>query len=265
MDFAQALVADELWGWPVEVLDRLFSLRSQAGSGSLSIEAWREQDAALRADMPDVDLEEVGTFLTDWLVNGGDIDALLTDRLTALSSSPPSDEELWSDLLAAHAAQADSGTSQAVRKAHRAVQTRTAAWLTRPGSDLDPVTGLPWSLIARFRVVDHSHFGPVPQNVDSARRLALRSASDDERKRAALVAQGRDAVDIDLADAKADLQQHRLIWFPKLLEDGVAADEEMRPLLDDLVRVWSDPRVQRLLLDETSAGWPDDGKRKQIH
>lgn len=257
MDFAQALAADELWGWPVEVLDRLFALRSQAGAGSLSIEQWREQDEALRVGMPDVDVDEVAEFQTDWLVNGRDLDAPLTGRLTALSSPPPTDEQLWTELATIAAALADRRTSQNMRDAYRKRRSRAAGWLTRPGGGVDLVTGLPWSVIARYRVVDDPDFGRVPQVVDSARRLALRHASAAEIKRAALVAEDRSKADTGLADAKADMQQHRLTWFLNVLRNGAVANEQMRPLLDEVTGVWSDPRVQRLLLQETSAGWPD--------
>ncbi|MEW2384184.1 hypothetical protein AB0873_19135 [Micromonospora sp. NPDC047707] len=33
MEYEQALTADKLWCWPVEVLDRLSELRHQAGLG----------------------------------------------------------------------------------------------------------------------------------------------------------------------------------------------------------------------------------------
>jgi hypothetical protein len=257
MDFAQAQAADELWGWPVEVLDRLFELRAQAGAGSLGIEEWREQDASLRAGMPDVDLDEVGDFQADWLVNGQDLDAPLTGRLTALSSPPPTDEELRDEIAAADVALADRRTSQGMKRAYLARRSRAAAWLTRPGSGLDSVTGLPWSVIERYRVVDEPGVGPVPQHVGVARRLALRDASDSERDAAALVAADQGKLNLELDDAKAELEQRRMVWFPSLLKASVEADEGMRPLAEELSRMWSDARVQRLLLDETSAGWPE--------
>ncbi|WP_414939171.1 hypothetical protein [Amycolatopsis sp. cmx-11-51] len=262
MDFAQALAADELWGWPVEVLDRLFELRSRAGAGLLGIEEWREQDASLRAGMPEVGLEEANDFLIDWMVNGRYIESPLTGRLSALCSPPPTDEELWSEVASIDVALADRKTPRRTKDAYRTSRARAVGWLTRPGSGLDWVTGLPWSVIGRYRVVDNLELGPVPQVVDSARQLALLNASSVERERAALVAQDRSAAEVALADAKADMSQHRVTWFPDLLSSGVEGDEGLRPLLGEVVCVWSDPRVQRLLMDETSAGWPEPLKQE---
>ncbi|MFB9927437.1 hypothetical protein ACFORO_34055 [Amycolatopsis halotolerans] len=257
MDFNQAQAADVLWGWPVGLLDRLFELRARAGAGSLGIEEWREQDAALRTGMPEVDLDEVVAFQTDWLVNGSDLEVPLTDRLTALTSPPPTDEELRHEIAEADVALADRRTARRLKDAYRARRARAAAWLTRPGGGLDPVTGLPWSTIERYRVIDDPDVGPVPQHVGVARQLALRDASDAERDAAALVAAGQDKLNLEFDAAKADMQQRRMMWFPGLLKAGVQADEGMRPLAEELSRIWSDPRVQRLLLEETSVGWPE--------
>jgi hypothetical protein len=70
MDFAEALVAEELWGWPVDVLDQLWALHDRAWAGEISLEKWREQDAALRAGLPPVDHEEVGEFRLSWIMEG---------------------------------------------------------------------------------------------------------------------------------------------------------------------------------------------------
>ncbi|MGH3678725.1 MAG: hypothetical protein ACRDT2_00095 [Natronosporangium sp.] len=62
MDFADALEADELWGWPVAVLDQLRELHELAHNGEISLEEWRERDATCRAGLPDIDTDEVRRF-----------------------------------------------------------------------------------------------------------------------------------------------------------------------------------------------------------
>jgi hypothetical protein len=105
MDFAQAVTADELWGWPVEVLDQLLELRQQAWRGEISLEECREQDAVIRSGLPDVDTDEVDDFQTEFAVNGprevsAEARRQLTGRLTALVHPAPTDEELWDELAA---------------------------------------------------------------------------------------------------------------------------------------------------------------------
>lgn len=61
-----------------------------------------------------------------------------------------------------------------------------------------------------------------------------------------------------MAAAAAKVYEDRLTWLPRLLLDAAEHDDEVRPLQADLARIWADPRVQRLLLRETSRGWPAD-------
>src|SRR6266516_4030192 len=94
MDVRQALAADELWGWPVHVLDQLLALRQQAWRSEISLEEWREQDAVIRAGRPDVDTTEVDDFQTEFAINGprdgpAESRSKLVGRLTALAHAPP--------------------------------------------------------------------------------------------------------------------------------------------------------------------------------
>src|SRR5262249_16689819 len=108
VDFAQALTADSLWGWPVEVLDRLLELRTRAWQGEISLDEWREQDAALRGGLPAVNMDEARRSQKDWTDEwvpasranaSSEAGRQLTGRLTALANPAPSDDELWDELF----------------------------------------------------------------------------------------------------------------------------------------------------------------------
>ncbi|MCW6003496.1 hypothetical protein K1W54_02700 [Micromonospora sp. CPCC 205371] len=264
MEIADALAADELWGWPVDVLERLLDLRQRAGNGEISLEDWREQDAAVRAAMPAVDLDEVRQFedrwVEEWVIKGLDDEGeRLTGRLTALTSPAPSNEQLWGNLARMHEALADRRQDRRRRELYESHRDRIVAWLTWPSGDIDAETGLPWPQVAQYRIIDDPDLGPVPQYVDSARRLAEKHATTEDRERAEMV---RDrSANRRLAASRAKLEQNRLTWLPDLLHDGIEEDATMRPLLADLAHIWGDPRVQRLLIAETSHGWPADYNR----
>lgn len=259
MDFAEALEANELWGWPVEVLDRLLELRKLAWDGAISIEEWRERDSAHRVGMPDVDTKEVKEFQHDWLINGPldvseEDSSMLTGRLSTLAHPAPSDEDLWKQLERTHEAINDPEFDRELKEKFRTRKERVATWLTRPGSGIDSITGLPWSQIGRYRIVDVPDIGSVPQFVDSARQLAVSNAEAAERQRASLLVGTPEWHRVETS--MANLNQRHLIWLPRLLLEAVADDEGLRPLLADVTHIWSDLRVQRLLLEETSRGWP---------
>lgn len=192
MDVAEAVTAEELWGWPVGVLDHLYALQRAAWAGSVSIDEWREQDAALRVDQPAVSAEEVGETLSTW-IGAGELNlrehGALLGRLTMLANPAPTDEQLWAQLesVLARAGRVQGFDLSSVDDEKR---DRIAGWLTRPGSGIDEVTGLPWSVVARFRVVDS-----VPQSVAEARKAALHEATESERERADLLASRRAELD----------------------------------------------------------------------
>ncbi len=135
VDFADALAADELWGWPVEILDRLRSYATWPGMAA-SLEEWREQDAAHRARLPVVDADEVQEFQHEWLLNGSrdvpeDARGRLTGRLTVLAHPAPSDEELWDELSSLHEVLADPRRNRRSEEIYQMHRDRVAAWLTR--------------------------------------------------------------------------------------------------------------------------------------
>jgi hypothetical protein len=257
VDYEEALVADELWGWPIDVLDRLLELRRQAGRGEISIEEWRELDAAQHVGMPAIDVNEVTEFQTEVVVDHLDSSKAapqLVGRLSVLAHQAPTDEELWDELAANRDHIAESKRDRRLRETLQNRRQRIIAWLTRPGSGIDPVTGLSWSQVARYRVVDLPGIGAVPQSVESARRLAVTEASDAERQRAHLLVETPERQPV--AELAAELEQQRLTWLPRLILDAVDDDESLRPLLENLTNIWADPRVQRLLFAETARGWP---------
>ncbi|GDY34103.1 hypothetical protein GTS_57360 [Gandjariella thermophila] len=214
------LAAEELWGWPVDVLDRLLELRQQAWKGAIPLEEWREGDAALRAGQPAVDKDEVEEFQQELMVNGpADLpreeSGRLVGRLTALANRAPSDEQLWEELATVAKVLADRKRSSRLAATYHAARERIVTWLTRPGGGIDPVTGLPWSQIARYRIVDDPDLGRVPQYVDAARQLAKADASDEERARAEMLVETTRWQQI--AGPMAELNQRYLTWFPRLI------------------------------------------------
>jgi hypothetical protein len=259
MDIGEASGASELWGWPVEVLDRLLDLRQRARRGAVSIEDWRREDAAARTATPAVDVTQVRELQHEVLVgpDAGISDEArdqLVGRLTVLMHPAPSDAELWDELADGAETQGDSPFDRRLREIHKRHRERVVTWLTRPGSGIDPMSGLSWSRIARFRVVQSPELGPVPQYVHTARRLAEEDADELERQRAGWVCDPGGPS--QLTAAVAELQQSQLTWLPDLLRGAADSQEQLRPLADQLRQIWMDPRTQRVLMQETAAGWP---------
>jgi hypothetical protein len=264
MDFAEALEADELWGWPVEVLDRLRELREHAWQGRISLPQWRTRDAAERVGRPTVDDQEVDQFRREcvdiWVSQvqtsvSVDIFSRLAGRLTALLHGAPSDEDLSHELAAIGEALADPRCDRLSRgtcwrNCHRIVE-----WLTRRGSEIDPQTGLPWSYIRQYRFVVDPHLGTVTQYVDDARRLAEWNASPDQRARAKMLREHSDQTRPRALTAEP--RRNHLSRLTELLGSASDDEPEMRTLYEDLVRIWNHPGVQRLLVEETLRGWPD--------
>ncbi|MGW4521131.1 hypothetical protein [Amycolatopsis sp. NPDC004378] len=259
MDVDEVLTAQELWGWPVDVLDELWILRDRAWDGEITLEQWRERDAAIRAGRPPADRDEVRELRIAWIENPpdevpDDVQSRVLHRLMALSQPAPSDDELWQELERVVTALGDPKLRHArLLDKLRAGRDRVESWLIRDGGGIDMMSGLPWSQIARYRVVDEPGLGPVPQHVDAARKLAMRDASEADRKRAVLLAGDRDRT---MAGAVAEMSQHVLTGLVALLRDAADEDEELVPVLADQLNIWTDPRLQRLLLRETAQGWP---------
>jgi hypothetical protein len=207
-----------------------------------------------------VDTAEVDDFQTEFAVNGPrDVSTearrRLAGRLTALTHPVPTDEEPWDELAEAGKDLADRKLDHRTQKILGDDRIRVAPWLVRPGSGLDPVTGLPWSRVACYRVVQDAELGPIPQSVHAARTLAVRDAPAEESGRADMIREALRPQD-RLTTAIDDLMQTRVSWLPRLLLDASRDDDELRLLLTDLLRIWSDPRVQRLLIEQTAREWP---------
>jgi hypothetical protein len=152
MDIAEAVAADQLWGWPVELLDRLLVLQRLAWTGQVPIEVWRAEDASLRDGRPPVDAEEVGATLAEWVSSGqlelGPHGGLL-GRMTVLANRPPSDDDLWAELtVVAERADAE-GKSPLFAEVDRGRRDLIVSWLARPESEIDTASGLPRTVIAQ--------------------------------------------------------------------------------------------------------------------
>lgn len=266
MEIEQALVAGNLWGCPVDILDRLLQLR-RGMEGGITLDEWREKDTALREGLPAVDEDEVTAFQTEVLVDtsldpSDDAANQLIGRLSVLVHPAPTDKELWDELSELARERDIPGSRRRHREefdrrldeAKQRRRERIVRWLIRPESEVDSVTGLPWSQIACYRVVEHSQLGPVPQYVDAARKLARAVALPTELQRADLVADS--AIGTGLDTAMADLKQNRLTWFLQLVGESAEDDEGLQPVMADLLSIWADQRVQKLLIEETALGWP---------
>jgi hypothetical protein len=266
-EMSELSTARELWGWPVEVLDRLRELPVQAWDGEISLEQWREEDAAARVGRPVVDRDEISKLRITWIEDPpedvpDDVQQVVTTRLAALIQPAPSDDELWGQLERFTEMMNDPDMRRTdVAGKLRSRRFRVESWLTRAESGVDMQSGLPWSLIAQYRVVDEPGVGPVPQHVDAARRLALSGAPEQDRKRAHLLVGERER---KIADVAADMNQHILTWLPRTLRDAAVQDAELGPVLADQLAIWTDPRVQRLLMAETAGGWPVAWKDAQV-
>lgn len=259
MDVTDAIAADELWGWPVDVLDQLVGLRTRAWDGAISLEEWRQQDAAVRVGRPAVDVAAVQELEKHAISDrrGVPIQEIgrLLDRLTVLVEEPFTDEDLWDEL--ADATESLNGPNRSPRSEgfHRDRRDRVVAWLTRPGGGVDPVSGLRWSEVARYRFANHPDLGPVPQYVDVARQLATRGASTVDRRRASMISEERGRA--AMRSVSGELDQKRLTYFPSMLLAAAHQDDETFLLVTGLLRVWKDARTQQLLVLETSRGWPE--------
>jgi hypothetical protein len=174
--------------------------------------------------------------------------------LTALTSPAPDDEKLWTDLEDIEQDLKGPHRDRRSDEMYRSERERIIGWLTRPGADFDAITGLPWSQIAHYRTIYNPDLGQVPQYVDIARKLATNNASPEDLQRAALIR--KNLTQQALKTSFAEIYQGRLTWLPDLLLNAASDIDDLQPLLTDHLRVWSDPAVQRLLMQETASGWP---------
>jgi hypothetical protein len=178
MEIAEAVAAEQLWGWPVSLLDELLFLQRKAWSGQLPLASWRAEDASLREGQPEVDAAEVEAALNDW-VSSGQLQlgphGVLLGRLTVLANRPPSDDDLWVELIAVAKRAFAEDANPRFAEVDKARGALIVSWLARDGSDIDAESGLPASLVAKH---------------DSA-EAALDALPDLERQCAGLIVAGR--------------------------------------------------------------------------
>ncbi|GAA1994732.1 hypothetical protein [Amycolatopsis minnesotensis] len=258
MDFAEMLAADVLWGCSVEVLDQLEELRRQAWEGVITVQQWREQDAEIRAELPTVDQEAVREFQTAWMVEGprdapDDGFTRVTRRLSALIQPAPTEDDLWRRLVDIDEDLKDPKFGREVQDRFRDSRDRVVVWLLESDRNRDSVSGLPWSEVAQYRVIEDPDLGPIPQYLDTARQLAYENTSALERDRARLIVGEWDA---KYAALSANVGALRFTGLPRLLVEAAQADDGLRGLAGDQLRIWTDPAVQQVLMNQTAAGWP---------
>lgn len=246
------LAATNLLGWSIEDIDRLRSLERQADEGTLTITDWREQDAALRSQLPPPDATELrtaGDLARDAARQHryrDDATRTLDARLHTISTPAPTDDDLRSQLASLASYAKDPVLRDVIAQDRR----RIIGWLQH-SQDLDPETKLPWSTIAQFRIVDDPRLGPVPQSVNAARRSALAAATTDQLEQARSLDGGR--VD-PLASAISEVTASKLTFFPKMVLDDDTAPERAA-LVHEL---WRRPATQEALRRETANGWPPE-------
>jgi hypothetical protein len=128
-----------LLGWSIEDIDRLRSLERQAGEDMLTIADWREQDAALRSQLPPPDATELRAA-TELARDADrqhryrdDATRTLADRLHTISTPAPTDDDLRRQLLRLASYANDPALRDVVAEDRR----RIIGWLQH-STDLDP-------------------------------------------------------------------------------------------------------------------------------
>ncbi|RAN94820.1 hypothetical protein LAH08_05707 [Micromonospora noduli] len=133
---------------------------------------------------------------------------------------------------------------------------RVIRWLREEDDgDRDPKTMLPWSFIAKFRVVEEPELGPVPQPVNAARKQAMGRATA-EQMADALAMGGQRAE--GLAEVSSDMMLYALTRFPKLVIQSAKDNADVTQHAQMLRSIWTSPEVQQLLREETSREWPQE-------
>jgi hypothetical protein len=184
---------------------------------------------------------------------------LLDARLGSLVAGAPSDEQLLQRLGFLDeqlAKRARERSFDATNDRLRATRERIVGWLHRPDGPIDPLSDLPWTHVLRYRYVDEPGLGPVPQDIDAARARAHRTAEHEGVQVVAMEPRNRFRGERIGHDYAIEAGHSRLTGFARLVIDAADRDPSLRPLADQLRTIWNDPRVQRLLTEETAAGWP---------
>ncbi|WP_143728442.1 hypothetical protein [Micromonospora cremea] len=260
MDAQTAVDAEILFGWPVEAIDELAALSRQAHAGSISIGDWRSRDREMRAQLPplsDHDRKSVADLKRELIRSGGyesDDGDRLFSRLHAMITPAPDNAKLRQRLtrVADLRKESDAEMQASLDKGRE----RILRWLREEGDDdRDPVTMLPWSFIAQFRVVDEPKLGPLPQPINAARKRALERATVEQVAEArAMSGQRVDA----LAAASSNMALYALTLFPKLLIEADPDDPKAAELPHAMRDLWDNPATQRALRRETADGWPPE-------
>lgn len=257
----------ELFGWPVSLLDDIRALQDLADSGQLDITEWRNRDAELRAcgpaDLPGAQVEAAHKAAVQAWIDASPRDndkrrrmQLLSGRLRAILHPAPDDQGLR-DQLARYDELLRGERDRHVRERLRIRQRLLAHWLTA-SDDYDPVTGLPWEFLYRYRWLPDPVLGRVPVYLGVARTAALAEAPDDVAR---LARQLRPDGRSGFSAVPDELDQYALTAFPRRLIESAAPDAEHRAIADQLLHLWQAPATQDFLLTETSRGWPIQGHR----
>jgi hypothetical protein len=257
----------EVFGWPVRLLDDIRALQELADSGQLDIAEWRHRDAELRAggpahfSRPQVEVAHRAAVQA-WVDAGPRANEqrrhmqLLSTRLRAILYPAPDDQALR-DQLARYDELLAAERDRHVRERLRIRQRLLAHWLTA-SDDYDPVTGLPWEFLFRYRWLPDPVLGRVPVYLGVARTAALAEAPDDVARLARqLRSDGRSG----FSAVPDELDQHALTAFPRRLIESAAVDAAHRAVAEQFRHLWQAPTTQDFLLTETSRGWPGGSDR----
>lgn len=270
VDLARLFRARRLFGWPVKTLDALAALRDRATDRKITVDEWRQEAADLRREAPaPPDGHEVAAaqaasreawwaeFERDELDGPG---SRLLKRLGELEG-PPSDDDLWRD-LADYRARSRTAP-QDHRQTWAARADSAAMMVTRDGATHDLTSGLPWTLLGRYRWVDFQRAGLVPAPLGLARERAEQdvdagAAGDDVvRERRRLLTGRSERERHSMAAASAEMQLHFLTGLASaLVEEAGSQSKARRQLAKEFDAVWSSEAMTRFLLEQTASGWP---------
>jgi len=260
VDAKAAVDAKILFGWPVESTDKLVDLSRQAHADAISIADWRSRDRELRAHLPplsDDDTKSVDDLKSEIIracaYESEDSNRLL-GRLGAMIRPAPDNAELRKQLamLTDWLREFDGEGQTAIGKQRE----RIVRWLREEDDDdRDTLTMLPWSLIARFRIIDDPDLGPVPKTIMAARKRALNQATEDQVTEArSMGGEGVDTLSTALSAALQSMYTH----FPKLLIHADPDEPGAAELAQSMRDLWNNPTTQRILRRETANGWPPE-------
>ena len=269
VDLPKLFRARKLFGWPVGTLDALHELRSRAHDFEITVDQWREEAAVLREQMPEPPdaralaatrkaAREAWFDEFDARTFGGPADRLM-GRLHEFDA-PPQDEDLWADLVEARS------KARAGMREHRSDWAdrceHLARLLTRDGATHDLVSGLPWTVLGRYRWVEFERRGLVPAPLDLARERAEAAAQAGEfgdvvLERHRLLTGRAGAERGSFAALNASMLLHSLTGLGAELHHAAGVRRKgRRELVEAFDQLWQSPAMEAFLLERTQAGWP---------